>query len=159
MDGFSLCSVDSLTTGAPDCTLRRFSGATENRCALVVPGWGAGGVEVQSRRCIMNRTPPPPGASSVPRQPPIIPWPPLYRLSLPPPQPPLGAPSCNHVHPPHQPIISPYYVTSRCVTWLSRAAVRASSRNSKNDDTRCRGKRLTACAPGMGRGGEVLVTG
>lgn len=30
MDGFSLCSVDSLTTGVPDCTLRRFSGATEN---------------------------------------------------------------------------------------------------------------------------------
>lgn len=34
MDGFSLCSVDSLTTGAPDCTLRRFSGATENRRSL-----------------------------------------------------------------------------------------------------------------------------
>lgn len=31
MDGFSLCSVDSLTTGVPDCTLRRFSGATENQ--------------------------------------------------------------------------------------------------------------------------------
>lgn len=34
MDGFSLCSADSLTAGPPDCTLRPFSAAPENRGSL-----------------------------------------------------------------------------------------------------------------------------
>lgn len=87
MDGFSLCSADSLTAGPPDCTLRPFSGCTGEPW-LVVPEGGEtqereeneGGRrrgdevewkrvarargDVQSRRCIMNRTPAPPGPRS-----------------------------------------------------------------------------------------------
>lgn len=45
MDGFSLCSADSLTAGPPDCTLRPFSAAPENRGSLFrrVGAGGRGG--------------------------------------------------------------------------------------------------------------------
>lgn len=98
----------------------------------VVPGG------IQSRRCIMNRTPPPPRARApCLANPPVSPWPPLaacVAAASSSSSAPTPLPSCNHVHPPHQPIISPYYVTSRCVTCLATPR-RCSSLvgNSKND--------------------------
>jgi len=94
MDGFSLCSADSLTAGPPDCTLRPFSGCTGEPW-LVVPEGGTqeregseGGRrrgdevewkrvarargDVQSRRCIMNRTPAPPGPRSAFTETPLV---------------------------------------------------------------------------------------
>lgn len=61
-------------------------------------------------------------------------------------RPPLLPPSCNHVHPPHQPIISPYYVTSRCVTCLAtpRRCSKCLVGNSKNDGGG--GKSAIACS-------------
>lgn len=38
MDGFSLCSADSLTAGPPDCTLRPFSGCTGEPWFVVLEG-------------------------------------------------------------------------------------------------------------------------
>lgn len=140
MDGFSLCSVDSLTTGPPDCTLRRFSGAAENRCARCTGG-------IQSRRCIMNRTPPPPPPplwSSVRASP--TPRLPRGRLS------PDPATSTSSYTLPLHPCPSRVTTSIPLINLLflritlRRVALRAAPlfqprRYSKNDDTRCRGKR------------------
>lgn len=170
MDGFSLCSVDSLTTGVPDCTLRRFSGATENPASPLYQE----GDTVASLHNEQDAATPLELVLRAPRQPPCFPvaasrrlpaWPlpppPPPPPLLPPPPPPLLPPSCNHVHPPHQPIISPYYVTSRCVTCLAtpRRCSKCLVGNSKNDGE---GKRARSCVPrtrGMNSKDQDIVRG
>lgn len=151
MDGFSLCSVDSLTTGVPDCTLRRFSGATENPASPLYQR-GAGGDTVASLHNEQDAATPLELVLRAPRQPPCFPVAAsrlrgrCLLLLRPYSRPPLLPPSCNHVHPPHQPIISPYYVTSRCVTCLAtpRRCSKCLVGNSKNDGGG--GKSAIACS-------------
>lgn len=105
MDGFSLCSVDSLTTGVPDCTLRRFSGATENPASPLYQE----GDTVASLHNEQDAATPLELVLRAPRQPPCFPVAasrrlPAWPLPPPPPPPPLL--------PPPPPPLLPHRVTT-----------------------------------------------
>lgn len=158
MDGFSLCSADSLTAGPPDCTLRPFSGCTGEPW-LVVPeggtrergerggaspgGWSgveesgarAGGRAVASLHNEQDAgTPRPPFCLH--RNPPCLPV--GASLARPHPRPFVlsRAATTPSPTPPTPPLINLLFlrITLRRVT-LRAASLFETRRNGKNDDT------------------------
>lgn len=131
----------------------------------VVPERGGGGDTVASLHNEQDAATPLELVLRAPRQPPCFPVAAsrlrgrCLLLLRPYSRPPLLPPSCNHVHPPHQPIISPYYVTSRCVTCLAtpRRCSKCLVGNSKNDGGG--GKSAIACSSDLRRKDQDIVRG